>query len=46
MAHDYLAIYERLINNHADARTSADSALALTAGDLNWMKLASPSSTT
>ena len=46
MAHDYLIIYEQLVNNHADARTNADSALALAAGDLNWMKLASPSSTT
>ena len=45
MAREYLCIYERILRNHADAQTSADSSLALT-GDLNWMKLASPSSTT
>ena len=39
MAHDYLAIYDRIIKPEPDS-------LALTDGDLNWMKLAPPSSTT
>ncbi len=39
MARDYLAIYERLLKSNADS-------LALDPGDLNWMKLESPSSTT
>jgi glycosyltransferase involved in cell wall biosynthesis len=39
MAHDYLAIYDRIIKSEPES-------LALTDGDLNWMKLAPPSSTT
>ena len=39
MAHDYLAIYDRIIKPEPES-------LALTDGDLNWMKLAPPSSTT
>lgn len=39
MAHDYLAIYDRVINPEPDS-------LALTNGDLSWMKLAPPSNTT
>jgi len=39
MAQDYLAIYDRIIKSEPES-------LALTDGDLNWMKLAPPSSTT
>ncbi len=39
MAHDYLAIYDRITKPEPES-------LALTDGDLNWMKLAPPSSTT
>ena len=39
MAHDYLAIYERITKPEPES-------LALTNGDLSWMKLAPPSSTT
>ena len=39
MAHDYLTIYERII-------TPEPESLALTNGDLSWMKLAPPSNTT
>jgi glycosyltransferase involved in cell wall biosynthesis len=39
MAQDYLAIYERMLSGRP-------AALALSDGDLRWMKLESPSSTT
>ena len=39
MAHDYLTIYERIVKREPQA-------IALTDGDLRWMKLAPPSSTT
>lgn len=39
MAHDYLAVYDRIIKTEPES-------LALTDGDLDWMKLAPPSSTT
>ncbi|HVN18512.1 MAG TPA: glycosyltransferase family 4 protein [Dongiaceae bacterium] len=39
MAHDYLTIYESIIKREPES-------LALTDGDLRWMKLAPPSSTT
>lgn len=39
MAHDYLTIYERIVKREPQA-------IALTDGDLSWMKLAPPSSTT
>jgi glycosyltransferase involved in cell wall biosynthesis len=39
MAQDYLSIYERIIKPQPES-------LALTNGDLRWMKLAPPSSTT
>jgi len=39
MAKDYLAIYDRIIKSEPES-------LALTDGDLKWMKLAPPSSTT
>jgi glycosyltransferase involved in cell wall biosynthesis len=39
MAHDYLTIYERMVKREP-------AAVALTNGDLRWMKLEPPSSTT
>lgn len=39
MAHDYLTIYEHMVKNEPEA-------LTLTDGDLRWMKLEPPSSTT
>ncbi len=39
MAHDYLTIYDRIVKREPEA-------LALTDGDLRWMKLEPPSSTT
>ena len=39
MAHDYLTIYEQIVKREPQA-------IALTDGDLRWMKLAPPSSTT
>ena len=39
MVHDYLTIYERIVKREPQA-------IALTDGDLRWMKLAPPSSTT
>jgi glycosyltransferase involved in cell wall biosynthesis len=39
MAHDYLTIYERIVKREPQP-------IALTDGDLRWMKLAPPSSTT
>jgi len=44
MAEDYLSIYERIIDQQNMKREP--KSLALSDGDLNWMKLESPSSTT